>query len=114
MVLAAFVVTGLLLGGRAVQISITEGERYQAFAAEQGVGAMPASVEDRGDIVTADGRRLATSLQAARVVATPYQITEPAETARALAGVIGPETGHNAAGIEALGTEPGAERPHSR
>ena len=33
MVLAAFVATGLLLGGRAVQISVTDGERYQAFAA---------------------------------------------------------------------------------
>src|SRR5918997_520575 len=69
MVLAAFVVTGLLLGGRAVQISITDGERYQAFAAVQSTGEMPAAVEDRGDIVTADGRRLATSLQAARVIA---------------------------------------------
>src|SRR3712207_505169 len=109
MVLAAFVVTGLLLGGRAVQISITDGERYQAFAAERGVGAMPAAVEDRGDIVTADGRRLATSLRAARVIATPYQITEPAEAARALAGVIGPETGQNAAGIEPLLTERGTD-----
>ena len=109
MVLAAFVITGLLLGGRAVQISITDGERYQAFAAVQSMGDMAAAVEDRGDIVTADGRKLATSLQAARVVATPYQITEPAEAARALEGVIGPETGQNVAGIEALLTKRGAD-----
>jgi cell division protein FtsI/penicillin-binding protein 2 len=109
MVLAAFVLTGLLLGGRAVQISITDGERYQAFAAVQGQGSVPAAVEDRGSIVTADGRKLATSLQAARLIATPYQITEPAEAARALAGVIGPETGQSAAGIEALLTKRSAD-----
>jgi cell division protein FtsI (penicillin-binding protein 3) len=105
MVLAAFVVTGLLLGGRAVQISVTDGERYQAFAAVQSTGDMPAAQQDRGSIVSADGRKLATSLEAARVIATPYQITEPAEAARAIAGVIGPETGQSAAVIEALLTK---------
>ena len=105
MVLAAFVVTGLLLGGRAVQISITDGERYQAFAAVRSTGDMPAEAQARGSIVSADGRKLATSLEAARVIATPYQITEPAEAARAIAGVIGPETGQSAAVIEALLTK---------
>jgi cell division protein FtsI (penicillin-binding protein 3) len=109
MVLAAFVVTGLLLGGRAVQLSITDGERYQAFAAVQSQGDVAAAVEDRGDILSADGRKLATSLQAARIIATPYQITEPAEAARALAAVIGPETGQSAAGIEELLTERGSD-----
>ena len=109
MVLAAFVATGLLLGGRAVQISVTDGERYQAFAAMQGQGEVAAAVEERGDIVSADGRKLATSLQAARVIATPYQITQPAGAARALAGVIGPETGQSADRIEELLTKRGAD-----
>jgi cell division protein FtsI (penicillin-binding protein 3) len=109
MVLAAFVVTGLLLGGRAVQISLTDGERYQAFAAVQGMGDLAAAEQARGSLVSADGRRLATSLEAARVIATPYQITEPSEAARALAQVIGPETGQGAAGIEALLTKRGPD-----
>jgi len=105
MVVAAFVVTGLLLGGRAVQISVTHDERYQAFAAEQSVGDMPVAAQDRGSIVSADGRKLATSLRAARIVATPYQITDPAGAALTLAGVIGRETGQSAVDIEALLTK---------
>src|SRR5919202_4916327 len=100
MVAAAFAVVGLLLGGRAVQMSATSGEQYQAFAAEQHAGDAQTATRVRGSIVSADGRELATSLEAARVVATPYQIREPANAARALAGVIGPETGLSAAEIE--------------
>ncbi len=108
MVAVAFAVIGLLLGGRAVQMIVADGERYQAFAAEQGVGEVPVAAQVRGSIVSADGRELATSLEAARVVATPYQVEEPANAARALAGVIGPETGQSAAEIEALLTKRGA------
>jgi cell division protein FtsI (penicillin-binding protein 3) len=42
-------------------------------------------------------------------VATPYQIKEPANVARALAGVIGSETGQSAAQIEALLTKHDAD-----
>jgi cell division protein FtsI/penicillin-binding protein 2 len=110
MVAVAFAVVGLLLGGRAVQMIVADGERYQAFAAEQGVGDMPVAAQGRGSIVSGDGRELATSLEAARVVATPYQVEEPANAARALASVIGPETGQSAAEIEALLTKRDANK----
>ncbi len=109
MVAAAFAVIGLLLGGRAVQMIVADGERYQAFAAEHEAGwSAPGAEQARGSIVSADGRELATSLEVARVIATPYLVENPAETARALAGVIGPETGQNAAEIEASLTKRGA------
>src|SRR5215213_7866490 len=106
MVAVAFAVLGLLLGGRAVQMIVADDERYQAFAAEQGTGSpAPEAGQVRGSIVSADGRELATSLEAARVVATPYQIEKPAEAARALAGVMGPEKGSGVEEIEASLTE---------
>jgi cell division protein FtsI (penicillin-binding protein 3) len=100
LVVAAFLATALLLGGRAVQMSVANDGQYLAYAAESGGGAQVAS-ENRGSIISADGRKLATSLKTARVVATPYLVREPAEAARALVGVIGPETGQGAAEIEA-------------
>jgi cell division protein FtsI (penicillin-binding protein 3) len=110
MVAVAFAVVGLLLGGRAVQMIVADGERYQAFAAEQGAGwPAPVAEQARGSLVSADGRELATSLEAARVVATPYQIEKPAEAARALAGVIGPEEEPGLAEIEASLTVRGAD-----
>ena len=109
MVAVAFAVVGLLLGGRAVQMIVTGGERYQALAAEQGVGDVLAAPQVRGSIVSADGRELATSLDAARVVATPYQIVEPEHAAKAIAGVLGPETGQSASKIEALLKERGSD-----
>ena len=112
LVAVAFAVVGLLLGARAVQMIVADGERYQAFAAEQGAGDVQAAARARGSIVSADGRELATSLDAARVVATPYQVERSAKAARALAGVIGPETGQSAAEIEALLTKRDAnDRP---
>ena len=98
---AAFLVTGLLLGGRAVQMSVADDGRYLAFAAERVVGEEQAAPETRGSILSADGRKLATSLRAERIIATPYQISEPDQAARALEGVIGPETGKDAGEIEA-------------
>jgi cell division protein FtsI (penicillin-binding protein 3) len=109
MVAVAFAVVGLLLGGRAVQMIVADGEQYQAFAAERGAGYVQVLEQGRGSIVSADGRELATSLEAARVVATPYQVVQPANAARALAGVIGPETGQTPAEIEALLTKRGAD-----
>ena len=109
MVAVAFAALGLLLGGRALQMSATSGEQYQAFAAEQNAGDAQFATQVRGSIVSADGRELATSLAATRVVATPYQIQEPANAARALAGVIGHETGLSAAEIEELLTKKGAD-----
>ena len=91
MVAAVFAMTGLLLGGRAVHISLTEDQDYRAFADEQAVGQTLPMEPTRGSIVSADGRELATSLEVARVVATPYQIQDPKRTARELYSVLGKE-----------------------
>ena len=95
MVAAVFAVTVLLLGGRAVHISLTEDESYRAFADEQTGGATPVAAPTRGSIVSADGRELATSLEVARVIATPYQIEDPRATARELHAVLSKETDSN-------------------
>ena len=92
MVAAVFAMTGLLLGGRAVHISLTEDQNYRAFADEQGRVEMPVAAPIRGSIVSADGRELATSLEVARVIATPYQIEDPRARAGELAEVLGEET----------------------
>ena len=92
MVAAVFAVMVLLLGGRAVHISLTEDENYRAFAAEQTGGATPLAAPTRGSIVSADGRELATSLEVARVIATPYQIADPGATARELHVLLREET----------------------
>jgi cell division protein FtsI (penicillin-binding protein 3) len=92
MVAAVFAVTVLLLGGRAVHISLTEDESYRAFADEQTGGATPVAAPTRGSIVSADGRELATSLEVASVIATPYQIEDPRATARELHAVLSKET----------------------
>src|SRR5215204_7062690 len=95
MVAAVFAMTGLLLGGRAVHISLTEDQNYRAFADEQGGLGTQEMAPTRGSIVSADGRELATSLEVARVIATPYQISDPRATARELEAVIGRETGRS-------------------
>src|SRR5215210_8474773 len=110
MVVVAFALVGMLLGARAAQMIVVDDERYQAFASEQDAGWLASDAgETRGSIVSADGRELATSLQAARIVATPYQIEDPAEAARALAGVLGSEKGLWAEDIEASLSERDAD-----
>jgi len=110
MVVVAFALVGLLLGARAAQMIVVDDERYQAFASERGTWSLaPTAQEARGNIVSADGRELATSLQAAQIVATPYQVEHPAEAARELASVLGPETGLEEQDIEASLTERGAD-----
>jgi cell division protein FtsI/penicillin-binding protein 2 len=108
MVVVAFAMIGLLLGGRAVQMIVSDDERYRAFASEHETGwSTPAADETRGGVISADGRELATSLQAARVVATPYQIEDPNEAAHSLAGVLSTEKGLDE--IEATLTARGAD-----
>lgn len=99
-VVAAVAVAGLLLAGRAVQLSFTDGERYQAFAAEQSAEPSPAFAQGRGSIISADGRELAVSLEASTIVATPYQIEAPRNVARDLASVLKPVTGQDEREIE--------------
>jgi cell division protein FtsI (penicillin-binding protein 3) len=89
----------LSLGARAAQLSVTKDTRYQAFASEQ---RPQAAAEDRyrGSVVSSDDRPLATSLEAAEIVATPYQVRDPRGTAEVLAEVLGSEAG-DASEIEA-------------
>lgn len=100
-VVAVVTVVGLLLSGRAVYLSVADSERYQAFAAEQSEERNLNAAQGRGDVISADGRELATNVEANGVVATPYQVENPGAAARALAALIEPETGLNADEIEA-------------
>lgn len=77
---------GLVLGGRAAYLSVVQFEDFEALAAES---VTASAIEKRGDILSADGRELATSLQASRVVATPYQIEDPDQVASRLAEEFG-------------------------
>lgn len=82
----AVALVGIVLGGRAAYLSVVQFEDFQALAAE---GVAVGDLERRGDILSADGRELATSLQASRVVATPYQIQNPEKAADRLAEELG-------------------------
>ncbi len=88
LVVGVVAVVCLSLGGRAVHLSVESDERYGAFTSERRLVAAAEDRSERGAIFSADGRRLATSLDAAEVVATPYQIEDPQANARALAGVL--------------------------
>jgi cell division protein FtsI/penicillin-binding protein 2 len=92
-VAAVFLVIGLLLGGRAVHIGISDGDSYGAYASELGVERVATTASTRGSIVSADGRELAKSLETARIVATPYLIEDPEGAARELEGVLGAAVG---------------------
>jgi cell division protein FtsI (penicillin-binding protein 3) len=105
MVAAVFAMTGLILGGRAVHISLTEDQEYRAFADEQGGAGASVVAPTRGSIVSADGRDLATSLEVARVIATPYQIQNPEATAGKLAPLLDKEAGTTREEIKASLTE---------
>ena len=108
-VAAVFIVSGLLLGGRAVHISLTEDEDYRAFAAEQSWAGTQAAPPTRGSIVSADGRELATSLEVARVIATPYQVVDPEATAEKLKAMMGSETNRSLDEIKAALTRRDAD-----
>lgn len=99
-VVAAVILVGLLLAGRAIQLSVTESGAHQALAAEQSSEA-PVAAVGRGDIVTSDGRELATSLDMYRVIATPYLIENSDKAADALTRVIEPDTGQRAEEVKA-------------
>jgi cell division protein FtsI (penicillin-binding protein 3) len=104
-VAAVFLVSGLLLGGRAVHISLTEDKDYRAFAAEQSWEGTQTAPPTRGTIVSADGRELATSLEVARVIATPYQVVDATATAEKLKSIMGSETNQSVDEIKAALTK---------
>ncbi len=108
MVLVAVTLSSLLLCGRAVYLTAAEDAGLSAFAAEQ--TAEPGDAANgRGDILTADGRQLATSLERYRLISTPYQIEKPAEVAAELFEVAGPELGRTEKQILAELTERDAQ-----
>jgi cell division protein FtsI (penicillin-binding protein 3) len=94
LVVAAVVVVCLSLGLRAAQLSAVNDERYQTTLPSEGrTGAVTGDVPGRGPILSADGQRVATSLEADKVVATPYLVEDQEATAKALAKVLGSEAG---------------------
>ena len=107
LVVGVVAVVCLSLGARAVQLSVAEDTRYGAFATEAHAKEQPNAAGEagvgRGAIVSADGQRLATSLDAGKIIATPYQVEDPEATAEALAGVLDDEW--DAAEIEEKLTE---------
>lgn len=92
-VLAAVVIAGVILGGRAVQLSVIGDGPLQAIAAEGDATQATEPAVGRGDILSADGRKLATTVEAVLVVATPYQVDDPEAAARRLHEVVGASTG---------------------
>lgn len=97
LVVGAVALVCLSLGARAVQLSVADDARYRPFTTEA-LASEPADVTKgetgRGAIVSADGRRLAASLDAGKVIATPYQIEDPEAAAAALAETLGDEAGN--------------------
>jgi len=81
------------LGARAVQLSFANDD---GFRANEALAFEQSGRLGRGAIISADGRPLATSLDAAKVIATPYQIEDPKETAETLDGLLGPKAGGTA------------------
>ena len=105
-VMLVVAVAGILLGARATYLSLSEASRY-AVASEPGVTRLAQQTfVKRGDILSADGRKLATSFEARKIIATPYQIEDPSETARTLHEKIGASSGLSFAKIEAALRKP--------
>ncbi|CAN5771529.1 penicillin-binding protein 2 [soil metagenome] len=98
LVLVAVTIASLLLTGRAFYLTMGDGEGLQAMAAEQSSETQDVA-SGRGDILTADGRRLATSLDRFNLIATPYQIESPSEVAMKISQIAGTELGLSATQI---------------
>ena len=81
---AGFIALLLIVLVRAAWVQGVNGGRYSAEAQSQQVESVvvPGS---RGTISDRDGKSLAVSEDAATVIATPYQVTDPESTARKLA-----------------------------
>jgi len=90
-ILAIFLILLLGLSGIGVKvfgIQIRQGDRLSERAARQYLRRLPL-VSRRGTIYDRAGRELAVSLRVSSVFAEPAEIQDPAETARALAPVLG-------------------------
>src|SRR5918995_218811 len=92
--------------GRAQAAGRTVGhKRLWTFAAEQNWDGTQTALPTRGSIVSADGRELATSLEVARVIATPYQVVDAGATAGKLKSIMGSETNRSVDEIRSALTE---------
>ena len=90
-ILAVFLILLLGLGSigiRVFGIQIQQGDRLAERAARQYLRRLPL-VSRRGTIYDRAGRELAVSLRVASAFADPAEVENPAETARALAPVLG-------------------------
>lgn len=92
----AVALVGLVLGGRAAYLSVVQFEDFQALAAE---GGGEESDQPRGDILSSDGRELATSLRTSKIVAAPYLVEDPEKAAGRLSNTLD-EAGLSASEIE--------------
>lgn len=101
-VVLAVALVGLLLSGRAAYLTFAEGERFEALAVEPSKEVSWQTGNDRGDILSSDGREFATTLEAAKVVATPYLISSPERAADRISGALGSETDLTTTEIEIL------------
>jgi cell division protein FtsI/penicillin-binding protein 2 len=90
----AFAAWLALVGGRLVQVQVLQHEHWQAEAARQQEKTIEVE-EPRGDILSRDGRVLASSLERASVYANPRQIPRSRweEVARRLAPITGVPAG---------------------
>lgn len=79
-----------------MQLSLASEAGAGLFSMEHRRVALLEDRAERGAILSADDRQLATSLRASKVVATPYQVKDPRATAEALAQILGSEV----AGVE--------------
>lgn len=86
-----FALIGAFLTLRALQLSLVDGEWLGIIEGDrvETAASVGEPAPERGAILSADGRQLATTLVAARVVATPYQVEDPEKTAEQLALVLG-------------------------
>ncbi len=81
------------LGARAVQLSFVDDERFRALSNDALASEQPGDGPGRGAIMSADGQPLATGLDVAKVIATPYQIEDPDDTAEVLDGLLSSQAG---------------------
>jgi cell division protein FtsI (penicillin-binding protein 3) len=93
LIVGLVVVVCISLGARAAQLSVENDSRYQTFVPERRVEETAEKPPGRGSVMSADGQRLAMSLEAAKVIATPYQVKDPKAVAGILSGVLGLEAG---------------------
>jgi cell division protein FtsI/penicillin-binding protein 2 len=98
LIVASFAVWAALVLGRLAQVQVVQHERWQGEAARQQERTIDVD-EPRGDIVSRDGRILASSLERVSVYANPRQV--PRERWPELARRLAPIVGRDAAAIRA-------------